>query len=202
MNIGYIKKLKSDPFASQTISFAEIDTWLFLATIYLATKGGDIAIGRNGIPRVIIEVVNLATQGIVERCILLPTLAFLDECGYTKSIRFCQLPGTKKERHDMFHEVSSLSAALQHNKAAIFLSLIVLVPMDFIDFRMGGASNKPYEISLQYFCRSLLCGLLVMDFILGTAHLLSHHRLFKRWLWKYHARHHEKHINFFSVKFV
>ena len=83
--------------------------------------------------------------------------------------------------------------------------LAVLVPIDVITANHQSSpvlTNDEHDIiTLKALCQSLLTGLLVMDFILGTSHLLSHHRLFKKWLWQYHARHHTKHYNSFSVKY-
>ena len=50
--------------------------------------------------------------------------------------------------------------------------------------------------------KQLFLGLIVIDLILGTAHLASHRGPLKKYLFKFHAHHHERHQNFPAVKYV
>jgi len=56
-------------------------------------------------------------------------------------------------------------------------------------------------VSLKQLCLSVTKGLLILDLILGTAHMLAHKGPFKRWLWTYHMKHHTQPRNYSAVKY-
>ena len=149
-----------------------------------------------------VEITNLLLQGIVERLVLLPIIASVDESGGTSLIRILALPGTRDKRQKLMNAAAQFSSALMHNKNAILMALVILTPMDWM--RHSGAELEACptpNISLKQLCFSVTKGLLVLDLILGTAHMLAHKGPFKRWLWKYHMKHHTQPRNYSAVKY-
>lgn len=163
----------------------------------------------NQIPRVALDSINLLVQGLAERCLVLPCLSWLDESGYTSAIRFPSkggmLPDTAEERARLQREASTSHAPLLHNKNALIMTLAFLCPMEYAKgcfAKTATVMQPPPEIpSLKGLLASVLIGLIIIDLILGTAHLVSHRGVLKKQLWPYHARHHKKHRNYAAVKF-
>lgn len=149
------------------------------------------------LPRCCVELANLLFQGIIERCSLLPFLTWLDEKEWTSSFRFRPLPGESSTRADVYQGATEFRAIFLHNKNAIIMVLMFLFPFDWYH---RGVKEGEFTSSLKEMLMSLLLGLLVIDLVLGTAHLLSH-RYLKRWLWQFHALHHTQQENYFAVKF-
>lgn len=156
--------------------------------------------------RALVELANLIIQGVVERILILPLVTYLDEANITSAIRFTPLPDTKVERYEKYREASEIPAPFLHNKNAILMNLIVLLPLEYgnllTNFAKGEVEmTSATSISSKQLCQSLLFGLLIIDLILGTAHKISHRGTFKCYLWPFHARHHTQYYNYASVKF-
>ncbi|GFH61523.1 predicted protein [Chaetoceros tenuissimus] len=156
--------------------------------------------------RAFVELANLVIQGVVERAVMLPLFTYMDEANMTSTIRFTPLPGTKAERNEQYLEASKMPAPFLHNKNAILMNLIVLLPLEIgknllsnhgtAEVAMTSATSI---LTLKQLCKSLLFGLLIIDLILGTAHMISHRGALKCHLWPFH--HHTQHYNYASIKF-
>ena len=189
----------------------KIDTFVFLAMVFYACSSAlpDVQWETSFVhnyPAGLVEVANLLLQGLVERCIVLPAIAHADERGWTKSIRFRPLPGTLAARNTLLKDATEFPSPLLHNKNAILFTLAITFPSDWLldsaaGHDMDDATDAETFITAKGLCLSLVLGLVVIDLILGTAHMLSHTGSYKWWLWKHHALHHTKHENYVAVKF-
>lgn len=158
--------------------------------------------------RAFVELANLVIQGVVERALILPLVTYMDETNITSTIRFAPLPDTKAERNEQFQEGSKMPAPFLHNKNAILMNLIILLPLEIgknllSNYGTGevAMSNAISTLTLKQICKSLLLGLVIIDLILGTAHKISHRGALKCHLWPFHARHHTHRYNYASIKF-
>lgn len=189
----------------------KMDVLIFLAMVFYAwtnifpDKRWSTSFFYNQMP-VVVEITNLLLQGIVERFVILPVISSVDESGWTSSIRILGLPGTRQKRQQIVNVAARFSSALMHNKNAILMALVILAPLDWMRGTPCSAAESCAEldayVSLKQLCISITKGLLILDLILGTAHLLSHKGPFKRWLWKYHKKHHGQPRNYSAVKYV
>lgn len=157
--------------------------------------------------RTFVELANLVIQGVIERTLILPFVTYLDEANFTSSIRFTPLPDTKAERNKQFQEASTMPAPFLHNKNAILMNLIVLLPLEIGTLLRNNGTGEvtmtsaTSTLTFKQLCKSLLFGLVIIDLTLGTAHMISHRGALKRHLWPFHARHHTQHYNYASIKF-
>ena len=120
------------------------------------------------------------------------------------------LPLTKGIRDKDF--ASAQSKPWLHNKFALMWTVAVLLPLDLISQRAEDADKTPQpvvssprgviEFSFIQLIKSLTLGLLIIDLVLGTAHMLSHKGPFQKYLYKFHSKHHSRHHNYSSVKYV
>jgi len=156
-------------------------------------------------PAGLVEATNLLLQGLVERCVLLPAITYADESGWTKALRFRPLPGTRTSRDALLEDATQLPSPLLQNKNALLFTLAIIIPGDWLrgggEDALQGMGVGTYYVTAKGICLSVVLGLVVLDLILGTAHMLSHTRRFKCVLWKHHARHHTQHFNYAAVKF-
>jgi len=157
----------------------------------------------NNIPRAAFESINLVILGLVERCLVLPLLSFLDREGYTSNIRFPSkrgaVPDLDEERETLRKDVSKFPGPLLQNKNALIMTMVFVLPIDCA--KNTGPSQSIEQLSLKSILASVLMGLIIIDFVLGTAHLVSHQGVLKKWFWPLHARHHKKNYNYAAVKF-
>lgn len=178
-----------------------VDTALFaLATLYAVTPVfSDVSIEINlqtSCPRVVVELANLLIIGFIERWVVLAAMTYFDEHGLTTSLRSRALPHSKQDR---LSELSrAMASAWLHNKNAIIACVLVLLPLDLTQ----GITVETIHISAKTLWKHLLVGMLVLDLILGTAHMLSHQGWLKRHLWPFHATHHSQHVNYPTVKYI
>lgn len=152
----------------------------------------------------------------------LATLTFTTKTWNVKAGTFCDstairksLPLSKTIRDKDFQQAQS--QPWFHNKTAVLLTITVLLPFDLI--ARGNRSNytpvcgilQAYdhescwavvEFDMKKFGKEILLGLFLVDLILGAAHMLSHKGPLKEILFKYHAKHHSRHSNYSSVKYV
>ena len=131
--------------------------------------------------RAFVELANLVIQGVVERALILPLVTYMDETNVTSTIRFTPLPDTQAERNEQFQEASKMPAPFLHNKNAILMNLIILLPLEIgtnllRNYGTGevAMTNAISTLTLKQICKSLLLGLLIIDLMLGTAHKISH----------------------------
>ena len=152
-------------------------------------------------PPIVFQFLNLLLWGVIERFLFLKSLSIIDEMGWTESLRFRPLPGDKEDRAKDLDPLLDLPTPLRQNQNGVIMLVLFLLPWDFV---VGGGvfETTTFDFSAKVVCRSLIVGLLVIDFILGSAHMASHTKQFKKWLWKYHAPHHTRHVNFPAVKFI
>jgi hypothetical protein len=176
-------------------------------------------------PRILLEICNLLAFGFLERWVILALVHYLEEevvgggegrGGSTT--KKSALPLSKPVRDHDFQQAQS--KPWLHNKNALFLTISVLMPIDFFlttTTAPTSRSNNNFWWSLDdvvspsmndvvfskgKLCKDLLMGLFIIDMILGTAHMLSHKGPFKKYLSKYHMKHHTRHHNYSSVKYV
>lgn len=112
------------------------------------------------------------------------------------------LPLSKKIRDEDF--ASAQSKPWLHNKFALIWTAVVLLPLDLINYDLveDAAHHDVIEFSFIQLIKSLVLGLLIIDVVLGTAHMLSHKGPFRNFLWRFHAKHHTRRHNYAAVKYV
>ena len=175
--------------------------------------------------RIMIEFVNLAVFGFLERWIVLKFLHVAEEGFENVSMKISGTSSSKKTSRIMTRALP-LSKAIRdqdfkraqsqpwfHNKMAILLAIGVLLPFDLVrayckhvydlsSWTPSALHLHGVEFEVRKLCKDLLVGLFVIDVILGTAHKLSHEGPIKKYLFRYHAQHHTRHHNYSAVKYV
>eukprot|EP00591_Stephanopyxis_turris_P012578 CAMPEP_0195509624 /NCGR_PEP_ID=MMETSP0794_2-20130614/2507_1 /TAXON_ID=515487 /ORGANISM="Stephanopyxis turris, Strain CCMP 815" /LENGTH=313 /DNA_ID=CAMNT_0040636893 /DNA_START=72 /DNA_END=1010 /DNA_ORIENTATION=+ len=166
-------------------------------------------------PRILLEICNLFAFGFLERWVILDLVHYFEEevIGGSSTTKKSALPLSKSVRDHDFQQAQS--KPWLHNKNALFLTISVLLPIDLLTTTTTRSNNFWWSFddfvspsmndavfSKGKLCKDLLMGLLIIDMILGTAHMLSHRGPFKIYLSKYHMKHHTRHHNYSSVKYV
>jgi hypothetical protein len=194
-----------DAFCKHVLKVDVLVTLALLSYALRSSPPDHQVILNSHLPRVVIELINLISIGFIERWVILPMLQCFDETTTMASkLRFREkLPFDKMIRDKEYNEAQQ--KPWLHNKFAVLWLLCVFVPFD-VFFRKEvdaiSSAGTMVTLSAKQLLKQLLFGLIVIDFILGTAHLASHRGPFKKYLSKFHAPHHTRHQNFAAVKYI
>ena len=193
-----------DAFCKHVLKVDVLVTLALLSNAFRNSLPDHQVILNSRLPRVVIELINVISIGFVEHWVILPMLQCFDEATTMASkLRFREkLPLNKTIRDMDYHEAQQ--KPWLHSKFAVLWLLCVFVPFDVFFCKEDDTSSTGTMVTLsaKKLLKQLHLGLIVIDFILGTAHLASHRGPFKRCLSKFHAHHHTRHQNFAAVKYI